>query len=485
MSSALHESIFRSQPEEHAFVAADVEGTIPVGLTGTLLRSGPGLLEVGPDPLNFFDGHALIAGVSFAEGRATFRSRFVRSPLYLAETTKRAMQKRRIFTNLPARWSNLFALDFGNSAMHDVYPLGDRIVAGNDPGHFALDARTLETKGPETWGGAAAKGNEMGPMPYRDPVTGNVIGWVKKPGGARPDALKFVELDASGKLVKETAWHPLGGAPVLVHDQRATASWYVATEQAVRLSAPAAMWGARTVYDALQTPRGATATLLLVPRASGDRMLRIPLPAPYEIAFHVINAFDDGDRVIVDLVVYGGRIGFTAAAPPALREHVGVTQSHGPKPTPMRFVVDPAAGKIVETKALGELPGEAPEVSDARMGQRYQFAYFPSTRDGGRLPDSGGYFYYDALAKLDVETGKTSSWVSGGVVSPPAFVAAPSPTSEDDGWLVAYLLEKDGASLVVLDARAVEAGPVAKVKLGIHLPGVSHTRWAPSVQLSA
>lgn len=37
--------------------AVTVEGKIPDGLNGTLLRTGPGLLSVGVDPLNFFDGH--------------------------------------------------------------------------------------------------------------------------------------------------------------------------------------------------------------------------------------------------------------------------------------------------------------------------------------------------------------------------------------------------------------------------------------------
>jgi carotenoid cleavage dioxygenase-like enzyme len=91
----VHEAIFRSQPEEHASSSLAVTGEIPGALRGTFLRSGPGLLEVGSDTLNFFDGYALIAGVSFADGRATFRSRHLRTPLFAAETAARAMTIRR------------------------------------------------------------------------------------------------------------------------------------------------------------------------------------------------------------------------------------------------------------------------------------------------------------------------------------------------------------------------------------------------------
>lgn len=493
MPHAVHESIYRSQPIEHAFVVEQIEGSIPAGLTGTFLRSGPGLLELGEQSLNFFDGHALIAGVSFFQGRAVFRSRFVRTPLYEQETAARAITRRRIFTNHPSRWANLFALDFGNGAMHDVYSWGDgdqlRIVAGNDPGHFALDPRTLATRGPETWAGAADPGKkiEMGPMPYRDPLSGRLIGWLKRPGGMRPDALRFVELDGTFAIVKATPYHPLGAAPVLPHDHRATPHWYVTVEQSVRLSVGAALWGKQTVYDSFRTPPGATATLLLVPRdgaGDGGGMIRVPLPAPIEMAFHVINAYERGDQLVIDLITYDGRIGFSAAASRAHRERHGYAVAHGPAPTPMRFVVDPHKGTIVEHGRLGDAAGEAPEIADAKMGQPYRFAYFPSRDATDDLPDRGGYFYFGALAKLDVDSGQTTLHRGGPdcVISPCAFVARDGGASEDDGWLLAYALHEDGARVVILDARTMQ--PVATLRLGIHLPGVSHTRWAPEVQLA-
>ncbi len=486
--SLRHESVFQSQPEEHAFRVTSVAGAIPTDLSGTVLRSGPGLMELGADCLNFFDGHALLAGVSFDGGRATFRSRYVRTPLYERETARKGVVQRRIFSNHPSRWSNLFALALGNSAMHDVYTWGDgdalRVIAGNDPGHFALDPRTLATRGPETWNGAVAPGEETSPMPYRDPRTGHLVGWIKSPGGVKPDRLRFVELDGGFRVVRSTPVHALAASPAIVHDQRATERWYVATEAAARLSAPKALWGARTVYEAFAAPPGATATLLLAPREGDGPMVRVPLPAPIEVAFHVINAWDDGDTVVVDLVTYGGRVRFEAAVPPAHRERLGVATAHGPLPTPMRFRVDPRAGRVVESRPLGTLPGEAPEVADGVMGSRHRYAYVP-TLGASAPPDRGFYAWYDAVARIDVETGEARSWDAGALVSPVTFVARPGAAAEDDGWLLTWLIRDKGSALAILDARAVEAGPVATLELGVHLPGVSHTRWAPGVQLDA
>lgn len=481
MPHAVYERIYESQPDEHAFAIERVSGTIPTDLAGTFLRSGPGLMQLGEHDLNFFDGHALIAGVTFEGGKARFRSRFVRSPLYESERREKRILKRRILTNHPSRWANLFALEFGNSAMHDVYAWGEgehqRVIAANDPGHFALDPETLETKGPETWDGAVQKGWEMGPMPYRDPHSGHLIGWIKKPGKTKPDEIKLVELDGSFRTVKETPFAKLATSPAIVHDQRATAKWYVAAELPVRLKLAQALWGKSTVFDALATPPGATATMLLHARDGGS-LIRVPLPAGNELVFHVINAYDDGARVVVDMVSYDGPIAFSAARRNGPR-------SHGPSPRPIRFVVDPAKAATVEHRRLVEAPGEAPEVADDVMGKPYRYAYYPTVREDDAVPDRGFYAYYGSIAKADVESGKCDRHdaAEGTILSPPAFVRR-SDESEDDGWLLSYALREDGARVIVLDARDLAKGPVATLELGLHLPGVSHTRWSPDVRLA-
>ena len=119
------------------------------------------------------------------------------------------------------------------------------------------------------------------------------------------------------------------------------------------------------------------------------------------------------------------------------------------------------------------------------MGAPYRFAYFPTTRPEASLPDRGGYYHFGGLGKLEVTTGETHAWHADGaaIVSPPSFAPRPGGTAEDDGWLLSYVLRESGAEVVVLDAQKIAAGPVATLGLGMHLPGVSHVRWAPDVKL--
>lgn len=490
MLEPVHEAIYRSQPAEHAFRVDPerIEGAIPDDLEGTLLRNGPGLMELGRDHLNFFDGHALIGALSFAGGGATLRTRYVRTPLYEVESQAKAIKTRHVFTNHPSRWKNLFSMKLANNAMHDVYAWGEgehlRVVAGNDPGHYALDPKTLATKGPERWGGVVPKGCDMGPMPSLDAHTGHLIGFVKKPG--LNDAIKFVELDERWKLVRETELFPLSRAGVLVHDQRASERFYVAAAPPFQISLGAALWGSRTLFESFALPPGSTSSLLIAPR-DGGALITVPLPRPHQIAFHVINAFDDGAELVVDAVTYEGAIAFPTAAPAKLREQRGLVFAHGPVPTPTRFVIDPAKGSVIQAKRLASVGGECPEIADSHMGKPYRYAYVASGDGCQGLPDRGAYFHYGALAKIDVESGASSVWSAGegAVVSPPAFCERPGATSEDDGWLVAWVLRESGAGAVVLDAKDLSTGPVATLDLGIHLPGVSHVRWSSSVRVSA
>ena len=70
---------YESQPCEIAYEIKDIEGEIPAALSGTLFRNGPGLLDIGGEPINHpFDGDGMITSMTFQDGRAYFQNKFVR-----------------------------------------------------------------------------------------------------------------------------------------------------------------------------------------------------------------------------------------------------------------------------------------------------------------------------------------------------------------------------------------------------------------------
>ena len=107
---------------------------------------------------------------------------------------------------------------------------------------------------------------------------------------------------------------------------------------------------------------------------------------------------------------------------------------------------------------------------------RHGFLATASSRQRG---DSG---LFHEISHFDFETGSEQRWDAGAAngVSEPVFV--PSGEAEGEGWLLATVFdaERQASSLVVLDAMAVAAGPIATARLDHRIPYGFHGSWRPS-----
>ena len=68
---------------------------------------------------------------------------------------------------------------------------------------------------------------------------------------------------------------------------------------------------------------------------------------------------------------------------------------------------------------------------------------------------------------------------AGRVPGEPVFVPAHPEAAEDEGWILTYVYDgaRDASDLVVIDAAALEAGPIAAVHLPVRVPYGFHGSW--------
>jgi all-trans-8'-apo-beta-carotenal 15,15'-oxygenase len=98
-------------------------------------------------------------------------------------------------------------------------------------------------------------------------------------------------------------------------------------------------------------------------------------------------------------------------------------------------------------------------------------------------PDGLGY--PTAVVKVDNDSG--DRWAcdlgEGLGVGEPIFVPRPGRTLEDDGWLLSLVYDgvEHRSSLYVIDARDVEAEPLAVARLPHHVPFGFHGTFAERV----
>jgi carotenoid cleavage dioxygenase len=142
---------------------------------------------------------------------------------------------------------------------------------------------------------------------------------------------------------------------------------------------------------------------------------------------------------------------------------------------PARYWIDLDSG-TAGCEFFDDINGEFCRVNDTYTGVRTDCLYM----SGYSREDAGGPDF-DTVVKYDRRTGARTSWYAGDGEHLGENVFAPDPngTAEDDGWLInsAYDSDLDRSEVIVLDARNVEAGPIARVRIPHRMPFGFHANW--------
>jgi carotenoid cleavage dioxygenase-like enzyme len=285
--------------------------------------------------------------------------------------------------------------------------------------------------------------------------------------------LDIYELNDSGggrKLAEVPLAHT-----TLIHDFVATERHLVFFAPPVRFSPLSLLLGLDTLDGAMRwTPELGT-DVIVVPIDDPERVTRFTIDAFFQ--WHFLNAYERGDEIVVDVVSFPdfeSNNWFGALIEP----HVMSPYIAGEL---WRVTLDPGARCGTSEPRWAhpcEFPRVAPGVESTRHTIGWLAAYAASAgKFVDRLPD--------AVAKVEVETGRESLWLSGGgVVSEPIFVPRPGngvAHAEDDGWVLALVYDpaSDASNVTVLDARDLSAVPLARTWFDHHVPPTFHGAFAP------
>jgi all-trans-8'-apo-beta-carotenal 15,15'-oxygenase len=470
------EVVRRGQPESFELELSDIQGELPAALDGVLFRNGPGTLKLGGDRVAFLDGHGMLGALEIAGGTAFLRTVHPETPLRQEEVAAGRMTRRRVFTNLPGWWKNAFNLSLGNPANHDSYVWGGKLVASDFGDHYALSLPELGFEGRLRWDAVTEKGELVAPMPREDLAKNTLVAYAQR-RAASGDSLAFVEVNDAFEKVARTAPVPLRG---FVHDCAFSDRYYVAFQNAAKPKALSALLGATPLWWTFDW-RDEGPTLILAPRGREGEAKTIALDTSLRTLFHILNAHDDGDDVVIDAAGYDGVVHFDFIMPAA----AGRPSRPAPRNRLVRIRANTTTGTATVTPFEGA-SGESPEVAPAVHGKPYGHAWFaalPSARDD----EPYAYVLTRRVGHLDVRSGELTTWDAGEghQLSPPAFAPDPSSDDPERGFVLVWDvdLEKETTDVVVLDARNLPRGPLARIRLGVYLPAVSHARFAPGARI--
>lgn len=471
----LRERMYESLLDERDYDVTDIEGRLPEELTGTLFRIGPGKFEVGQTRLStIFDGDGMVSRFILDGSGVHFTNRYVRTQQLEDGLRHNRLHRPGLTTLAPRRLFGNIRKP-ANVANTNLVPLAGEMLACWEFGNpTRIDPDTLETLGTTDFDGALGYLGAFSAHPKWDAETGEMFNFgldlFPTP------RLRCYRITPAGKceqINSVTVWGMRWN-----HDFALTKRHMVFVIDPLLPPSPSALLRTRSFAGAIEYDhQHGHSKFVLVPRDGSKPRI---LEHDAQIHIHMTNAYEDGSDTVVEFVRYASfgflkeyaeqfYAGLRARRP---RHHL----PRWPASHLVRFRISPS-GRITEEVLTETTAIEFPQFDWRRSSLKHDITYTAATLDPAAP-------YYDGIAKFDHRTSTSTRFGEHHCsYGEPIFVPRTPDAAQDDGWLLAlrHDLAAHRSALVVLDARDLEAGPLAIAHLDHHIPVGFHGTFTARV----
>jgi carotenoid cleavage dioxygenase len=459
---------------EAAIQDVEVEGELPVELDGAFYRCGPDARfppRLGDD-INI-NGDGLVTMFRFTGGHVDFRSRYVRTEKFALESSARKAlfgMYRNPFTDDPS----VAGRDRTTANTTAMFHAGRLFALKEDGLPHELDPETLATRGRFDYRGRM-KSLTATAHPKIDPASGEMLshGYEARGLATRDVALQVISAD--GSLVREEFF--LAPYVSFMHDWAVSEGHFIfpvapTTADAERMRTGGPHWMFEPDRDC---------EIGIMRRDASTRDIRWYRVRPCSVG-HILNAFDDGDRVHIDLFI-SERSQFPFIA------NVDGRPFDREKSTPRltRWTFDLSKpGSAFESQTLFTDFMEMPAIDNRYQLHPYRHG-FSAIVDSSRQLNAAGTLGvgWNTITHFDLATGTLDRYYVGErtTCQEPCFVPRSAHAPEGDGFLLSVLTSFDGESrteLAVFDAQRITEGPMARARLPFRLRAAVHGTWVPA-----
>lgn len=451
---------FESGAQEIDDAPVRVEGRLPPWLRGRLLLNGPALWELPRGHFDhWFDGLGMWHRLAIGDDGVRYRSRFAHSDAYRRSTAAGRPAYGEFGSRNPAPLlSRLKRVQTTDNPAVVMSRLGERWISVTEtPFLTVFDPETLATQEridlvdtPEHLHLMAAHG-----MTARDGSWWNVAITL----GPRSE-IKLFRI-AAGERAPQVRARIRTAKAGYTHAFARAEGHAVIWENALRAQPLAMRFGSRAYSDNFRWEAGEGSMLHAVSLADGSvRSWAIPAM----MAFHAVQAFAEGDDLVLDLCEFENPQIFADLRLDARRAGRPVTV-----PRLVRYVMTPGRAEA-DREVIGE-GIELPQVHPDCLGASRAGVAFGAGLEPGSV-------FFDRTVRIELDGGERRDWRRGDAVQlEPLFVARPGGIGQDDGvLLVPTLTDTDVASVIaVLDAHSLE--PLAMLHAPQVVPFGFHAAW--------
>ncbi len=449
----------------------ELSGKIPSWLEGSLLRTGPAKFEVGEQQMrHWFDGLAMLHRFTIDRGRVSYGNRFLNSRAYRAAREQGRMVYgefatdpcRSLFKRVQSLFSTekLFSIEnaLTDNANVNITRLGERFVAMTEtPLPVQFDPQTLATAGVRPY---TVPGELSTAHPHADRATGGMLNYAAKLGPR--SSYRFFHVPPGEEQPRVIASLPVR-EPAYMHSFGLTERWLVLAEFPFVVNPLTLALSGRPYIENYRWKPELGTRFTLVDRIGGEALSGFETDACF--AFHHVNAYEDGDEVVVDV----------CANPDAeIVEDLYLDNLRSQKSVGIadltRFRLRLADRSVTkQTFEDGQL--ELPRINYRRCNERpYRYVWGNANGDHGWL---------ERIVKIDTTGAPTLSFAAPDCYpGEPVFVARPEAEAEDDGVLLSVVLDARAGSSFLLVLDASDLTELARAQAPHHIPFGFHGQFA-------
>lgn len=441
-----------------------IEGAIPTDIDGVYIRNTENQIHQPLGRFHPFDGDGMLHQISFRNGKADYRNRWVRTRGFQAEQEAGA-----------SLWGGLMdppgtsrRPGFGaHGGLKDSSSTDVVVHAGNIVSTFyqcgeayLLDPETLEQKGVANWGPL----DGVSAHPKVDENTGELLFFNYS---KHAPYMHYGVIDKNNVVTNYTPI-PLPG-PRLPHDMAFTEHYSILNDLPV-------FWDEGLLKRGIHAVRlheGVPSRFAVIPRHGKTQDIQWFEADPTYI-LHFLNAYEDGDEIVMDGYFQENPTPDPQVdAPEGLGHLMSYLDENAFLPKLHRWRFNLKTGKTTE-KHLDDRILEFGMFNQRYAGKPYRYAYSTTTKPG--------WFLFNGFVKHDLETGE--SWEvklpEGRFASEAPFVPRINAKDEDDGYLVSYIMDQNTgrSECVLIDCKRFAEGPVVRIALPHQLCSGTHSVWA-------
>jgi len=447
------EGIFEPCQSEYNLDNLNVIGKIPSELNGTFYRNGPNPQYVYSKNYHMYEGDGMIHAVSFHNKQVTYQNRWIRTERFLAQQAAGkalfgGMRDRMVRDEHAGDCSH-------NTANTNVVWHHGQLLALNEGGlPLVVEPSTLATLAFTDF--EPKLDRSMMAHPKIDPITGEIIFYSYL--SPTMDFIYFIA-DAKGNIThKEKLNLPFLS---LMHDFAITEHFTIIPIFPLTLNFARFMQGG-SIFK--WEPECGTHFAILPRHGKNEDIIYFNDASC--LGMHTVNAYEQGDELILDMVVMHD---IPEGAEAFVDDELSI-------PGYLTRWIFNLKTKQMGMEKLDIMNMEFPRIDERFTGLPYQHSYLASSY---HLKQP--YYLFDSITHFDAASKTKAVHYLGEDAVPlePIFVAKSPEAKEGEGFLLFYVYRKkeQRSDLMILDAQNVAGEALAVIQFPHRVPFGFHGCW--------